>query len=209
MKYLLLLCACFLTVHTATAQEVELNRYDFQSEDLQRVFCDYVKKLCEVKYIASSNGQYIGQTLDGVIYGWGYYLSNEGNQIVGQYRNGKCFFGITMGTNSATVGSDEHFVTYDLTTGKILRLHTDEGDFGCPNDLVDKLLFKKLTYSNGDCYYGETLNGRRHGYGLYYWTNGDFWYGKYVNGYRQGFGALFKVDRRISYGKWIADDKVE
>ena len=72
-----------------------------------------------------------------------------------------------------------------------------------------KKTFKKITYSNGDAYYGELLKGSRHGYGIYYWANGDFWYGKYENGYRQGYGALFKVDRRLFSGKWIGDSKVE
>lgn len=115
----------------------------------------------------------------------------------------------------ARVGSIEHFVEYDLGTGKILRIHTAEGDLNLSTPYIDTkegkspYAFNKITYSNGDVYYGETYNGRRHGYGVYYWKNGDFWYGEYRNGYRQGYGALFKTNHHVFYGKWIGDAKVE
>ena len=68
--------------------------------------------------------------------------------------------------------------------------------------------FKKETYSNGDIFYGEFYNGRRHGYGVYCWTNGDIWYGRYKDGYRNGYGVLIKSGNMIYYGKWVGDSKV-
>ena len=196
------------------AQE-PITKYPDMSDILQQVFCDYVSSEAETKYIAGKHGQYIGQLVDNTIYGWGYYLTDDDAQTFGQFRKGKHIFGITMMNGSARVGSEEHYVEYDLSTGKISKMHNVEGNVKLRYPFIDAegmkspYGFYKITYSNGDVYYGETYNGRRHGYGVYYWTNGDFWYGKYVNGYRQGFGALFKPDHKVFYGKWIGDRKVE
>lgn len=209
---LLLIGACIFDL---AAQE-DVKFYPELSDPLQAVFCDYANDEGAVKFISSGDGQYIGNFINNTIYGWGYFLSNSGSQTVGQYRKGKHMFGITLTADVARVGSEEHFVEYNLDTGHILRVHTPEGDMRLsapyvpsPSAPVPAYTFKKITYSNGDAYYGELLNGSRHGYGIYYWANGDFWYGKYENGYRQGYGALFKVDRRLFSGKWIGDSKVE
>lgn len=190
--------------------------YDDMCDALQSVFCDYVSAEAETKYISSRHGQYIGQLIDNTIYGWGYFLSDDGSQTFGQYRKGKHLFGITLTDAIARVGSEESFVEYDLETGGILRIHDKEGNHEPSKEYLEAFSsgapyngFHRIKYANGDAYYGETYNGKRHGYGVYYWTNGDFWYGEYCDGYRQGYGALFKTDRRVFYGKWIGDCKVE
>lgn len=190
--------------------------YPEMCDPLQAVFCDYVAREGEIKYISSRDGQYVGNLINNNIYGWGYFLANNGAQTFGQFRNGKHIFGITLTATTARVGSEEHFVEYDTETGYIIRLHTPDGDVRLgtpyvptPQSPVPLYTFNKISYANGDAYYGEVSNGRRHGYGVYYWANGDFWYGKYENGYRQGYGVLFKTDHRIFQGKWIGDSKVE
>lgn len=209
MKYFILSLALALLPFSSLMAQEDIDPYDYQSEDLQRIFCDYAKDCCEVKYISSSDGQYVGNTKDGILYGWGYFLANDGRQIVGQFRNGKSLFGITMTANAAIVGGEKHYITYDLESGNAVKVVNIDGTVPYTSAQLAPYQFKKITYTNGDCYYGELMNGKRHGYGLYYWTNGDFWYGKYVNGYRQGFGVLFKSDNHIFYGKWLADEKVE
>lgn len=214
IKTLFILLTIALPVVVSAQQPLKL--YDEMSDALQSVFCDYVTAEAEIRYMSGTYGQYLGQLIDNTIYGWGYFLSNDGSQTFGQYRRGKHLFGITLTSKTALVGSDTHFVEYDLETGTILRTHDYEGDHFPGEDYMNAIAegrpyngFYRITYSNGDAYYGETYNGRRHGYGIYYWKNGDFWYGEYRNGYRQGYGALFKADRHISYGKWIGDRKVE
>lgn len=214
MKKFLQLLLLFIPAVAGAQMNSEF--YPQMCDELQAVFCDYVSSEAETKYISSSHGQFVGQLVDNKIYGWGYFLSNDGAQTFGQYRNGKHFFGITQTASVARVGSEEHFVEYDLETGGVLRIHTKEGDRKPSKDYYEKMSsgkpyngFYKIKYSNGDVYYGETYGGRRHGYGVYYWTNGDYWYGEYRDGYRQGYGALFKTDRKIFYGKWIGDRKVE
>ena len=105
---------------------------------------------------------------------------------------------------------------FRLSTGEIMRLHTKEGDMPLEFPLAASFegepspyTFKKETYKNGDVYFGEFYDGRRHGYGVYQWANGDLWYGCYRGGYRDGYGMLVKPDHRVYYGKWVGDTKVE
>ncbi len=215
MKKNLLITLLSLFFAVVARSQEPVTKYPEMSDILQQVFCDYVTAEAETKYISGKHGQYVGQLVDNVIYGWGYYLTDDDAQTFGQFRNGKHIFGITMMSGIARVGSEEHYVEYDLSTGKIVKMCNIEGNVKLYYPFTDTMEakspygFYKITYSNGDVYYGETFEGRRHGYGVYYWTNGDFWYGKYVNGYRQGFGALFKPDHKVFYGKWIGDRKVE
>jgi hypothetical protein len=206
MKKIITLLLTLLPLCAGAQTQIKL--YDDMCDVLQAVFCDYAKK-GEIKYISSTHGQYVGQLVDNVIYGWGHFLANDGSQVYGQYSRGKHIFGITMGKGIARVGGESSYVEYSLNTGKIIRVHTIEGDIYYSDEELQPYSFGKITYENGDVYYGEIYNGKRHGYGVYYWTNGDFWYGKYSEGYRQGYGALFKTDRKIFYGKWIGDNKVE
>lgn len=214
MKRVLPLLLLLLPLSLVAQKPLKL--YDQMSDALQSVFCDYVTAEGEVRYVSSPYGEYLGHFIGNTIYGWGYFLSNDSSQTFGQYRGGKHLFGITLTSKIARVGSAEHYVEYDLETGAILRTYDNEGYHSPTKEYINAVAaglphngFYRITYDNGDVYCGETFNGRRHGYGVYYWSNGDFWYGEYSNGYRQGYGALFKVDKHISYGKWIGDRKME
>ena len=41
---------------------------------------------------------------------------------------------------------------------------------------------KKEKYSDGSYYVGEFYNGKRHGYGTYYYANGNVYQGQWYNG---------------------------
>lgn len=190
--------------------------YDEMCDPLQAVFCDYVRNESETSYISNANGQYIGTLIDHKLYGWGFYLSSNGSQSFGQYRAGAMIFGLIITDEVAKVGGEENYVVYDLTTGNILKIHTAEGDMRLDypyvptnKEPVPAYSFKKEKYANGDVFYGEFFEGRRHGYGVYCWANGDMWYGRYKDGYRNGYGMLIKTNRHVYYGKWVGDSKVE
>ena len=210
-----ILLGIFLLPFAVVAQNVSSVLYDEMCEPLQAVFCDYVGGYSETKLISNAQGRYLGTMIDNALYGWGYYSSSTGAQSFGQYRNGKMIFGIVLSEDIAKVGGEENYVVYDLHSGSIMRLHTAEGDIelSYPYATGEKgeaspYSFKKEAYSNGDAYYGEFFNGRRHGYGIYCWSNGDKWYGRYKDGYRNGYGMLIKSEKLIHYGKWIGDSKV-
>ena len=203
-----------LTLPLVAQEQVKL--YDDMCDPLQAVFCDYVREHAETNRISNAAGEYVGTLIDYKFYGWGLYLSTTGIQSYGQYRGGKLLFGLLINSDVVRVGSDEHYVIYDLATGEIVRLHTREGDMPLefplvtsPDGELSPYSFKRETYKNGDVYFGEFYNGRRHGYGVYQWANGDLWYGYYRGGYRDGYGMLVKTDHHVYYGKWVGDTKVE
>lgn len=208
----LLFFACAMTL---SAQE-QVKLYDEMCDPLQAVFCDYVKNESSQNFLSSSTGQYTGTIIDGKIYGWGFILAADGTRSFGQFRNGKNIFGISITDKIAKVGGENHYVIYDLATGNILRLYSKEGNARLVYPLVPSeehpvspYSFKKETYANGDVYIGEFYNGKRHGYGVYYWANGEIWYGRYEGGYRNGYGMLINPDHRIFYGKWLGDSRVD
>lgn len=197
------------------AQGDSAKLYDEMCDNLQAVFCDYIGAEAELKLISNTQGCYVGTMIDATLYGWGYYQSATGAQSFGQYRKGKMIFGLVLSDDVAKVGGGENYVVYDLYSGNIKRLHTAEGDVELSYPFISKengeaspYSFKKEIYSNGDVFYGEFYNGRRHGYGVYCWTNGDIWYGRYKDGYRNGYGMLIKSGNMIYYGKWVGDSKV-
>lgn len=206
----------FLVFSLPLVAQENVKLYDEMCDPLQAVFCDYVSNESQTNHISNANGEYTGTLIDDKLYGWGLFISSSGVQSYGQYRNGKLMFGLLINSEVARVGTDEHHVMYNLVTGEIIRVHTKEGDLPLEYPLAassdgkpSPYSFKKETYKNGDVYFGEFCNGRRHGYGVYKWTNGDLWYGNYRNGYRDGYGMLVKPDHRVFYGKWEGDRKVE
>lgn len=214
MRNTLFILLFLLGLPVAAQERVPL--YDEMCDPLQAVFCDYVRNESQTNYISNATGEYVGTLIDHKFYGWGVFRSSSGLESYGQYRAGKLLFGLLINDNLVRVGSDEHYVIYDLATGSIMRLHTKEGDMplqfplaASADGVESPYCFKKETYKNGDIYFGEFFNGRRHGYGVYRWANGDLWYGCYRGGYRDGYGMLVKPDHHVYYGKWVGDSKVE
>lgn len=215
MRYILIVLVSMFSF-ALHAQNTPERLYDEMCDQLQAVFCDYVSDASEVRFISNSQGQYVGTLIDNALYGWGYYLSSNGSKSFGQYRKGELLFGLIVSEDVAKVGGKDNYVVYDLYTGNILRLHTIEGNLPLSYPYIDArdgkespYSFKQETYANGDIFYGEFYNGKRHGYGVYCWTNGDIWYGHYKDGYRNGYGMLIKEGRMVYYGKWVGDSKVE
>lgn len=211
-KTMTLLLLAVLSQLSATAQ---VKLYDEMCDPLQAVFCDYVENESSQNFLSSASGQYTGTLIDGKIYGWGFILASDGTRSFGQFRNGKNIFGLSITDKIAKVGGEKNYVVYDLETGEIIRLHSNGGDVPLRYPLVSSnkekespYSFKKETYANGDIYIGEFYNGKRHGYGVYYWANGDIWYGRYEGGYRNGYGMLINTAHRIYYGKWLGDSRV-
>ena len=208
------LIAVFLLLPALLNAQVKL--YDELCDPLQAVFCDYARNEGEVLYLSNPNGQYIGTLIDNKLYGWGFFLSNDGSQSFGQYRDGKIVFGLIMTDEVAKVGGEKNYVMYSLKSGEVIAWYANGGRMPLEYPLVATAeepqaaySFKKEKYANGDMFYGEFFEGRRHGYGVYCWSNGDMWYGRYKEGYRNGYGMLIKPDRTVYYGKWVGDRKVE
>ena len=135
-----------LSLPTMAQDKIKL--YDEMCDPLQAVFCDYVREQSQTSYISNAAGEYIGTLIDYKFYGWGLFLSSTGIQSYGQYRGGKLLFGLLINSDVVRVGSDEHYVIYDFSTGEIMRLHTREGDVPLEYPLIASPDGKQSPYMN-------------------------------------------------------------
>ncbi|MBO5181426.1 MAG: hypothetical protein J6B92_06020 [Paraprevotella sp.] len=197
---------CCLPTLGTKAQQTPLQKYEIPPAEYQHVYLDHVEYF-NASLINSDNGQYVGQTdSDGHIYGYGSYISNEGNQRIGLFRKDEFMFGITLNNDNAIVGSNNHYAVYSLTTGELLYVFKSEEKQLVDAEGLGDYAFVSLSYRNGDRYVGETYKGKRHGYGVYYYANGSYWYGQYRDDVRYGFGAKFLVDNDMEIGFWKIED---
>lgn len=189
------------------AQLARLDKYPDIPAQYDAVFVDHVKNFAS-GVAKSSYGQYFGQiTKDRNVYGFGAYYTDTDGVVYGQYRQGNFLFGIKMGTQTAKVGSNDHYICYDLTTGDPLYIMKDGDKYKLPADYAKTYRFESLTYQNGDQYVGETVGGKREGVGLYYYKNGNYYYGRYRNNVRCGFGAMFFTNNTLTIQYWKDDDE--
>ena len=208
MKKIFLLALLCLYSFISKAQLKELYKYDRIPDNFQRVFNDMASE-CATGIINTASGQYWGQVLEGILYGYGIFINNNGSQWVGQYRNGECIFGIMMDDKTANVGSKTFYALYDLHNGNLLHIQTPDGSVTPDPQTAKDYRFESMTYSNGDRYVGETYQGKRHGYGIYYWSDGQFWFGQYQHNIRCGYGAQFGVNKKIFVGKWFDNEMLK
>lgn len=193
---------------TAGAQMMNAEKYPVIPDDFNGAFIDLVKEY-PANVVKSAYGQYYGQlTIGGDIYGYGTFYTDADGIIMGQFRNGRCIFGIKMGSQTVEVGTETHYIKYDLSTGDPIYIIKDSLKYLPSADFIKKYRFESLTYQNGDRYVGETVDGKREGYGAYYYTNGNYYYGQYRNNLRHGYGAMFRTENRITLQYW-EDNKVD
>lgn len=192
----------------AFAQSSDLQKYAMLPEPLVEVFLDHVQAFPSTT-ISIGQDQYYGQTdSKGSLYGFGRYVRADGVQVFGLFREGKLIQGITLLNTSASVGDATHYANYNLTTGQL-----DYVFQGSHRQLFDTRAlrgnkFLSLTYVNGDQYVGETLDGKRHGLGIYFYANGDIWFGVYQDNVRKGYGATFTIDDHLIIGKWNGEEAI-
>lgn len=82
--------------------------------------------------------------------------------------------------------------------------HHDDSNTDKDKDKEDlKSIVKgEYTYNDGSKYFGETMQGRKHGYGLYIRSNGDEIEGNWVNDEVIGHATLKKKDGSLYKGTW-------
>jgi len=60
----------------------------------------------------------------------------------------------------------------------------------------------KISYTNGDVYYGSQQNNTNHGNGQMIYANGDVYYGNWKNDHHNGMGQMTYANGDIYYGNW-------
>ena len=89
------------------------------------------------------------------------------------------------------VKTDDQFYVVDMNNISIFRQYDSYGRLVTNRSSSQKnYRFSYIETSNGNCYLGETVNGKYDGFGVFIWANGDSWYGQWSNGVRQGYGIL-------------------
>lgn len=201
-NFLLAILFTIIAPISLNAQFARLDKYPQIPTHYDATFVDYVKDFAS-GVAQTSFGQYFGQiTRNKNIYGFGAYYTDQDGVVYGQYRLGDFLFGIKMGVRTAKVGTNEHYICYDLTTGDPQYIIKDNAKYTLPADYSKTYRFESLNYQNGDKYVGETVNGKRDGYGIYFYSNGNYYYGRYKNNERSGFGALFFTNNTITIQYW-------
>lgn len=141
----------------------------------------------------------------------GFCAEFKGDNIkIGFSKNSKFTLYINIYEDNIIVqnGADNG-VTYNRNSGKPYILNRPY-NYEIDAKEYPGQLFERTTYTNGNKYWGETYNGKRHGYGIYIWENGNMWFGPWKDGIRNGYGAYFDITAHtIQSGKWIGDDLVE
>ena len=81
---------------------------------------------------------------------------------------------------------------------------------GSPSDTYPKTenggsKFEYIEYPSGDCYVGETRDGKCCGKGIFIYNNGDLWYGDWEDDARNGSGVFMPYQGDVSSGTWKND----
>ena len=206
----LLAFALFLASTSANAQFVKLEKYPTIPAEFEAAFVDQVSGYVS-GVVRSLYGQYFGQlSPQSNIYGFGSFYTEQDGEVYGLYRNGDLAFGIKKGAEIARVGTNDHYIAYDLRTGNALYIMKDNTKYAPSSEMREKNRFLVLQYPNGDKYVGEASGNKRDGYGLYFYADGNYYYGHYKDNKQLGYGALFKQTTNtvvIQYWDGLTDDQ--
>lgn len=140
----------------------------------------------------------------------GFSTNFKGDNIkIGFSRNSRFTLFISIQEDNIEVSNGSgNGVKYNRNTGKpciLLRPYSYEIEA----QEYPGQRFERTSYTNGNKYWGETYNGKRHGYGIYIWENGNMWFGPWKDDKRNGYGAYFDITAHtIQPGKWIGDELI-
>jgi len=65
--------------------------------------------------------------------------------------------------------------------------------------------FEITKAADGSYYLGESVQGKRNGYGITLYANRDMWYGPWKDGLRDGYGILVSANGTLRVGTWKGD----
>lgn len=204
--FLPLVAALALVCQTAAAQFVRMERWPSVPPQYETAFVDLVGGNY-ANVMRASTGQYFGQVdSKGELYGFGAYFTDGEGQVFGLFCKSQFMIGIKLGVTDVKVGSDDHYIVYDPKTGAALYIMKDGKRYSIDAARRQSWKFLRLKYSNGAEYVGETVDGQRDGYGVYYYADGDYYFGRYSDGAPVGYGATFKTDNRLIIQNWNEAD---
>lgn len=84
----------------------------------------------------------------------------------------------------------------------VVRFHNGTAS---PSSLQERA--KKYTFSDGSCFFGRYVNGKKEGLGKHIHANGTVFEGHWVAGKRHGYGKMVYADGNRYEGNWANDKK--
>lgn len=209
----------YQTSFTIKAKENALSRGNWR---------DAIDKCKENVTRTLDNGIYKGQLVDGSRSGLGMYAWTDGTYYIGRWQSGSrngmgmyispssgyhvrncpdCVYYVGGWSNSTKSGTG---TCYDKLGNLLYYGHFDDDKptQNYPSNVgYENYRFECIKYSNGSYYVGETLKGKRHGKGIYFWSSGGMWYGDWIDGERDGYGIYMSYDGSVTVGTWKGDTK--
>lgn len=156
----------------------------------------------------SSGAMYFGKWDNGERNGYGLHIcgidkcmysgKNDAEIYVGNYSNGRIADG--KGTIYDTQGNLKYFGTFE--NGQPTENYPTSGDW-------DRFKFECISYTDGSYYIGETIDGKREGFGVFVWKNKDYWMGFWDDGERKGSGMYIYYNGNVLTGRWDGDTHTE
>lgn len=148
-------------------------------------------------YWTKSKGQYIGSWESDKMSGYGVYISDDNDNLRGQYRDGKMNgIGVTVRDNKWEQG-----IFKDGNISQHFNYYSNNKTSGCTiGDCQNG--YGKWVYSNGDNYIGFFNNGNLK-QGTYTFTNGAKYSGEFNSSNQMhGMGRYWASDKSYYGGEW-------
>ncbi len=146
-----------------------------------------------ISVVSFPNGdRYEGEFRNGLMHGWGVYVSKLGDRYEGTFEND-----LRNGPGTQTTTSGERFTGTFVSgirhgLGSLTQSDGSRyaGDFR--NDLINGR--GVMVYPDGSKYVGDFMNGRKHGKGVIRFSNGDVYEGEFRSDLRTGKGEYRFAD---------------
>lgn len=169
-----------------------------------------------ISVVSFPNGdRYEGEFRNGLMHGWGVYVSKQGDRYEGMFENdlrngpgtqtttsgdrytGMFVSGIRHGLGSLTQADGSRYAgdfRNDMINGRGVMVYPDESKYA--GDFMNGRKHGKgvIRFSNGDVYEGEFRTDLRTGKGDYRFADGSRYTGDFVDGVRHGQGHYRAAD---------------
>ncbi|MEH6537756.1 MAG: hypothetical protein V7719_15250 [Psychroserpens sp.] len=147
--------------------------------------------------------KYTGEITNNTANGVGAGIHSDGEEYVGDYKDGK-----RHGKGTGGVGLDKYVgdFRFDVGHGRGIMYYADgkkiEGVLENGEFVSGKINY--IGNSIGSTYEGDLVNFKRDGFGIYTWESGDYFVGNWKNGLQHGKGKQFNKYKQLTKeGIWI------
>ncbi|MBO5584337.1 MAG: OmpA family protein [Prevotella sp.] len=148
------------------------------------------------------DGIYEGYLTNGKRNGMGLFYYKNGDRYVGEWKNDKISGRGMMRKNLLPYSSGKNpcnrsvgtFIGTDMTGDRVIWKSVGDIYIGGMDEKGNYSGKGVMTYSDGNKYDGEWMQGKHHGMGTLYYANGNKYVGEFCNGDITGKGKLWYAD---------------